>query len=220
MHNKSESFECFKKIHRHAQTRFNSKVQSIKFTHYTTDQRILKAIRSDNGGEYLSNGFKGYLEEHGIHHQLTVAYTPQQNGVAERMNRTLMNLVRSMLHHKGIHKSFWAEALSTAVYIRNRVTSRGLPTDITPHHIWMDRAPDLGHTRVFGSRCWYVLPSVKTKKLDPRAREAIMIGYSTCSKAYKLWDDELKKVIISRSCLLYTSPSPRDGLLSRMPSSA
>ena len=63
----------------------------------------------------------------------------------------------------------------------------------------MGRAPDLGHMRVFGSRCWYVLPSVKTKKLDPRAGEAIMIGYSTCSKAYKLWDDELKKVIISRS---------------------
>ncbi len=71
----------------------------------------------------MSNNFKKYLSDHGIQHQLTLAYTPQQNGVAERMNRTLMNLVRSMLHHKRIDKRFWAEALATAVYVRNRVTS-------------------------------------------------------------------------------------------------
>ncbi len=139
-------------------------------------------MRTDNGGEYLSNKFRAYLSEHGIHHQLTVAYTPQQNGVAERMNRTLMNLVRSMLHHKGIEKKFWAEALATAVYVRNRVTSRGLPPNITPHHLWMGSAPNLEHIRVFGSRCWYVLPSHRTNKLDARARETMMIGYSFASK--------------------------------------
>ncbi len=83
----------------------------------------------------MSNNFKKYLSDHGIQHQLTVPYTPQQNGVAERMNRTLMNLVRSMLHHKGIEKRFWAEALATAVYVRNRVTSRSLPLHVTPHHL-------------------------------------------------------------------------------------
>ena len=129
MRDKSESFEYFKKFHRHAETRSGNKVQHLKFMQYTSDSRRLQAIRSDNGGEYLSNGFKTYLDEHGIHHQLTVAYTPQQNGVAERMNRTLMNLVRSMLHHKGMDKRFWAEALATAVYVRNRVTSRGLPSN-------------------------------------------------------------------------------------------
>ncbi len=147
----------------------------------------------------MSNEFYAYLAEHGIHHQLTVAYTPQQNGVAERMNRTLMNLVRSMLHHKNIDKRFWAEALATAVYVRNRVTSRGLSANITPHHIWMGCAPNLEHLRAFGSRCWYVLPGHKVKKLDARAREAMLIGYSLASKAYKLWDVELKKVVISRS---------------------
>ncbi len=81
-------------------------------------------MRTDNGCEYLSNKFRAYLSENGIHHQLTVAYTPQQKSVAERMNRTLMNLVRSMLHHKSIEKKVWAEALATAVYVRNRVTSR------------------------------------------------------------------------------------------------
>eukprot|EP00171_Calliarthron_tuberculosum_P001057 IDg1057t1 len=109
----------------------------------------LKALRSDNGGEYLSNEFKTYLITNGIKHQLTVAYTPQQNGVAERMNRTLLNLARSMLHHKGIDKKFWAEAISTAVYIRNRVTSRALPSNTTPHHIWHNSVPNVSHLRVF-----------------------------------------------------------------------
>ncbi len=93
---------------------------------------ILKALRTDNGGEYLSTEFKKYLVEKGIEHLLTIEYTPQQNGVAERMNRTLVDLVRSMLYSKGLAKRFWAEALSTAVYIRNRVTTRSLPSDTTP----------------------------------------------------------------------------------------
>ena len=135
MRDKSESFDCFKRFHRQAETRFSKKLRRIDFKHFTNDQRLLKTLRSDNGGEYLSNGFKRYLEEHGVHHQLTVAYTPQQNGVAERMNRTLIDLVRSMLHHKGIDKQFWAEALSTAVYVRNRVTSHVLPPDTTPYHL-------------------------------------------------------------------------------------
>ena len=96
------------------------------------DILLLKPLRSDNGGEYLSTTFKSFLLEHGISHQLTVAYTPQQNGVAERINRTLLNMVRSMLHHKSLPKHFWAEALSTAFYVVNRVTSRSLPPDTTP----------------------------------------------------------------------------------------
>lgn len=199
MQSKSESFDCFKRFHRHAETLLNNQVQRLEFTYYTNDVHKLKSIRSDNGGEYLSNGFCNYLDSHGIHHQLTVAYTPQQNGVAERMNRTLMDLVRSMLHHKNMDRHFWAEALSTAVYIRNRVTSHGLPANITPHHLWMGSAPDLSHLRVFGSRCWYILPRAKIKKLDQRAREAIMIGYSKSSKAYKLWDTEHGKIVVARS---------------------
>lgn len=199
MRYKSESFEYFKQFHKYAETHTDKKVQRLNIQKYTSDSEKLKTLRTDNGGEYLSTDFRSYLAENGIRHQLTVAYTPQQNGVAERMNRTLMNLVRSMLHQRNIDKRFWAEALSTAVYIRNRVTSRGLPANTTPHHIWMGCPPDLAHLRVFGSKCWYILPKQKVKKLDPRAREGMMIGYSSASKAYKLWDPEDKKVVISRS---------------------
>ena len=143
----------------------------------THSGRKIKTLRTDNGGEYTSKEFQLYLEQHGIVHQPTVAYSPQQNGVAERMNRTLMDLVRSMLHAKNMEKPFWAEALQTATYIRNRVTSRSLPNDTTPFHRWHGKAPNLSHVRIFGSLCRCIHPKSKVKSLDTRSREAIFVGY-------------------------------------------
>eukprot|EP00171_Calliarthron_tuberculosum_P021440 IDg21440t1 len=183
MRNKSETFKYFKIFQKHAEAHTG---------------RNLKLLRTENGGEYLSNDFRAYLADHGIKHQLTVVYTPQQNGVAERMNRTIMNLVRSIMHFKGISKRFWAEALSTVVYVLNRVTSRSLPIDTTPHHIWMRTSPNVSHMRVFRSRFWNVIPHSKVKKLDARSNETIMVRYAAQSKGYKLWDNALSKFVISR----------------------
>ncbi|CDF39395.1 unnamed protein product [Chondrus crispus] len=141
---------------------------------------------------------KAHLELNGTQHQLTTAYNPEQKGVAERLNRTLIDFVRSMLSHKQVSKRFWAEALATSIYVRNRVTSRALPVNTTPHHIWMNSTPNVGHLRVFGSKCWYTLPKLELRKLDLRAREAMFLGYSQCSRAYKLWDGELNKIVVSR----------------------
>lgn len=128
MKKKSDTLACFKKYHALAEKHTGSKLKSLNvIQRRNVPEDKIKAIRTDNGGEYLSNDFKLYLQVHGIHHQLTIAYTPQQNGVAERINRTLIDLVRSMLHTCNLEKKIWAEALSTAVYIRNRVTSRSLP---------------------------------------------------------------------------------------------
>eukprot|EP00171_Calliarthron_tuberculosum_P023532 IDg23532t1 len=203
MHRKSESLDRFKRYKAYAELHTNKVVKSVSFNEFEGSPLDpgaikVKCLRSDNGGEYLSNDFKTYLEANGIKHELTVAYTPQQNGVAERMNRTLMNLVRSMLHHKRVEKRFWAEALATAVYVRNRVTSRALSSNTTPHHIWNSSPPDLSHMRVFGSLCWYVVPRNKVQKLDARSREALLMGYSKQSKGYKLWDVKLDKFIVSR----------------------
>ena len=204
MRNKSESLARFKDYKAYAERHTNQALERLQVNEYrstgddSTDPMKLKILRSDNGGEYLSNEFKHYLCENGIKHELTVAYTPQQNGVAERMNRTLFDLVRSMIHFKRVDKRFWAEAFATAVYVRNRVTSRALPPNTTPYHFWHGKAPDLSHTRVFGSECWYVVPRKKVKKLDARAREATMMGYSSQSKGYKLWDIESKKFVVSR----------------------
>jgi hypothetical protein len=96
---------------------------------------------------------------------------------------------------------FWAEAVTTACYIKNRVTTTGLPNNTTPHEIWICKKPDVGHLRVFGSKCWYTIPKENIKKLDDRTSEAIMIGYPKNTKGYKLWDLKTQKVIISRDVL-------------------
>lgn len=84
---------------------------------------------------------KSHIAECGIKHILTTTYTPEQNEVAERMNQTLVKLIRFMLHDKNLPKSLWAEALTAAVYVWNRVTSHALSKDITPYYIWEGRAP-------------------------------------------------------------------------------
>ena len=160
--------------------------------------RKIRVLRSDRGGEYLSNHLTSYFKHQGIVHELTASYTPQQNGIAERFNRTSLNMVRSMMHHMNVPKMFWAEAMSTAVYIRNRVTSRSLPSNMTPHHIWMKKTPTVAHLRVFGCKCWYTIPNEKVKKLDVRGKSAIFVGYAENSKAYKLIDKETVKVVVSR----------------------
>ena len=205
MTHKSKVIDCFKHFKALAEKHTAKRLESLHVHEFhgsgsvrADDASLLQALRSDNGGEYLSNDFRSFLADNGIRHQLTVAYTPQQNGVAERMNRTLLNLVRSMLHHKSMPKHFWAESLSTATYVLNRVTSRSLPPDETPHHRWYGSAPNLSHLRVFGAQCWYVLPKHKVKKLDARTRPALMMGYAAQSKAYKLYDAELRRMVISR----------------------
>ena len=174
--------------------------------------RKIRALRSDGGGEYLSSEFKQFLHDKGIHHQQTCAYTPQQNGVAERMNRTLKDLVRAMLHHKRVSHEFWAEALSTATYIRNRVTSRGLPPNTTPFLLWFGRKPNVSHLRVFGSKCWYKVPDAKLRNLDSRACDAVMIGYASNHKAYKLWDVNKNEVVVSRDVLFDEKSTNQDSV--------
>ncbi len=199
MKQKSETFTCFKKFHKLAERHTGLKIDNVNvITRSNPTPDKLKTLRTDNGGEYLSNEFRDYLAENGIQHQLTVAYTPQQNGVAERMNRTIMDLVRSMLHSSGLPKEFWGEAVATAVYIRNRVSSQTLPVGTTPYHRWMGKSPDLSYIRIFGCKCWFVIPKIHTNKLDRRSKPGIMLGYSTQSKGYKIWDTEAQTIIVSR----------------------
>ncbi len=159
--------------------------------------RKIKAIRSDGGGEYLSNEFKSFLTDNGIHQQQTFAYTPQQSVVTELMNCTLKDLTRNMMRHKDILHELWAEALFTAAYIRNRVTGRSLPRITTPFQVWFGKPADVSHLKVFGSSSWYKMYNSNLRALNNRAREAFMLGYATNQKAYKLWDLDKEEVIVS-----------------------
>ena len=92
----------------------------------------VKTIRTDNGGKYTSKEFEEYLCEEGVRHELTIPKCPEQNGVAERTNRTLVEMVRAMLADSKLPKTFWAEALATAVYLRNRCPTKSVEGK-TPH---------------------------------------------------------------------------------------
>ena len=128
----------------------------------TTDsgQRVC-VLWSDNGGEYVSLEFETYLKSRGIRHELTVPHSPQQNGVAERMNRTLMESARSMLAHAGLPDSYWAEAVATAAYLRNRTPTTAFEEKKTPYERWYGKKLNLSHLKVFGCIAYAHIPDSK-----------------------------------------------------------
>ena len=150
----------------------------------TQHERPIKRLRSDNGGEYTSSAFTEFLKSHGIKRELTVARRPQQNGVSERMNRTLMEMTRTMIVAMRLSKSNWAEATNTAVYIRNRCCSATLPAGKTPYELWTGQKPSVQHLRMFGCKAWYKADDAG--KLDRHARLGIFIGYSEEKKGYRI----------------------------------
>ena len=161
---------------------------------------FIKCLRTDRGGEYNSIEFKEFCKENGIKRQLTTAYTPQQNGVAERKNRTIMNMVRAILSEKEVPKSFWADAVQWANHVLNRSPTT-IVKDMTPEEAWSGNKPSVEHFRVFGCVGYAHVPEVKRTKLDDRSVKCVMIGYSSESKAYKMFDPIEKKAHISRDVI-------------------
>ena len=131
MHHKSDTFEKFKEYRAEVENQLG---------------KSIKILRSDRGGEYLDRDFEEFLVEHGIVSQLTAPGTPQQNGVAERRNRTLLDMMRSMFSYSSLPSSFWGYALQTAMYILNVVPSKSVPK--TPLELWNGRKASLRHFRI------------------------------------------------------------------------
>ena len=130
---KSEGFDAFKVFKAEVENQLNKKI---------------KILRTDRGGEYTSGILDDFCKEHGIIHHYTLPYIPQQNGVAERRNRTLMDMVRSMMAYSDLPLSFWGEALHTAVYLLNHSPSKAIA--VTPYELWKGRKPSLRHLAVWG----------------------------------------------------------------------
>ncbi|XP_031377996.1 uncharacterized protein LOC116193313 [Punica granatum] len=152
----------------------------------------MKAIRFDNGSEYTSGRFKEICETSGIMHQLTVPYSPQQNGVSERKNRSIMEMARCLLQEKEMPKKFWAEAANTAVFLLNRLPTKSLDKR-TPVEAWCGRKPSIANLKVFGCICYSYIPQAKRDKLDKKAEAGIFIGYSLESKAYRIYQPSRNK---------------------------
>ena len=134
MKHKSETFEKFKEFQSEVENQCGKKI---------------KALRSDRGGEYLSHKFSNHLKSCGIVSQLTPPGTPQRNGVSERRNRNLLDMVRSMMSQSDLPLSFWGFALETAALTLNRVPSKSVVK--TPYEMWNGKSPKLSFRKIWGS---------------------------------------------------------------------
>jgi transposase InsO family protein len=135
-------------------------------------ETCIKSLRSDRDDEYLSNNFKKICVEHGIQRFYTTLYTPQQNGVTERKNRIILDMVRSMLKTKNMPKEFWAEAMQRAVYMQNRCPHQILENK-TPQEYWIGHKPNVAHLRVFGSAGYAHVPDQRRTKLDDKSTKLV-----------------------------------------------
>ncbi|GJV76213.1 retrotransposon protein, putative, ty1-copia subclass [Tanacetum coccineum] len=135
--------------------------------------KTIKTIRSDRGGEYISQEFKDYLKANRIVQQLTPPYTPQHNGVSERRNHTLLDMVRSMMNLTTLPLSFWDYALESATHILNMVPTKKV--DKTPYELWYGKVPNLSYLKVWG--CEALMKRDMPKKLKQRSVKCIFIGY-------------------------------------------
>src|SRR5262249_3184776 len=157
-------------------------------------------LRSDNGGEYVGREFLAYLTAKGLRAQTTTPYRPEQNGRAERMNRTLMESARSMLHARDLPRSLWGEALTTAAYIRNRCPASVLDGR-TPEEAWTGSVPDISNMRVFGCKEYVHVPKEQRGKLDPKAVSCRFVGYCEGSKGWRFYAASGRRLIKSRNAV-------------------
>ncbi|KAJ9514159.1 hypothetical protein QJQ45_002265 [Haematococcus lacustris] len=143
-----------------------------------------KAIRTDNGTEYVNSRMKEYCRSKGIVHQHSAPYSPQQNGAAERLNRTIFEKARSIIHSADISLSFWAHAVKFANHVRCLLPVSGQP--LTPWEAFYGVKPDLSGLRVFGCRVWLHVPDHQRSKLQAKSVEGLFLGYEPGSKAYRV----------------------------------
>jgi len=146
-------------------------------------ERKIKRLRSDRGGEYFPKVFDDFCAEHGIIHERTPPYSPESNGVAERKNRTLTDLVNSMLDIAGLSKAWWGEAVLTSCHVLNRVPNKN--KDKTPYEEWIGRKPSLSYLRTWGCLAKVNVPINKKRKLGPKTVDCIFLGYAHQSIAYR-----------------------------------
>ncbi|KAI5000905.1 hypothetical protein ZWY2020_010864 [Hordeum vulgare] len=153
----------------------------------------IQHIRSDNGTEFKNTGLDDYLDELGIIHELSAPYTPQQNGVVERKNRTLVEMARTMLEEYQTPHRFWPEAINTACHIINRVYLHKFLKK-TSYELLTDKKPNVSYFKVFGAKCWIRDPH-HSSKFAPKAHESFMLGYGKDSHTYRVFNNYHNKVV-------------------------
>lgn len=156
----------------------------------------LQTLRTDNGLEFVNRRLKKETEKSGIRHERTVAYTPEQNGRAERENRTLVEAARSML----LAKKLWAETINTAAYVLNRVSKEKLKNK-SPYELWYRKQASIEHLRTIGTEVFVHIPKQKRLKWDSKAIKGVHVGYGEETKGYRVWYTDQNKIDIQRDII-------------------
>ncbi|CAI7874948.1 unnamed protein product [Closterium sp. NIES-53] len=163
--------------------------------------RLVKAIRTDRGGEFLSKEFSLWLKKNGIRHSLTMPYSPEMNGIAERANRTITETARGLLIEAGLPDYFWPDAMRSACVAKNRALTHVGADKWVPYVEWIGRKPKVDMLRVFGCMCMALVPKhLRHNKLGAKAIWAVHLGMAQKSKGWLLWDPFAKKFLKSRDC--------------------
>jgi hypothetical protein len=157
----------------------------------------IKTLRTNNGGEYTSKEFIEFYKSTGIRRELTVPHNPQQNGVAERKNRSIEETVKALLNDQGLSMFLWGEATMTTIYVHNRIPHRILK-DMTPEEAFSRKKPNVENLRIFGCPIYSHIPKDKRNKLETSGKKGIFVGYSDSSKAYRIYILEQHKIEVSR----------------------
>ena len=152
---------------------------------HTQFKKDIKILRSDSGGEHMSHEFSALLSDKGILHKKSCPHTLQQNGIAERKNRDILETIRTLLLASLVPPEFWCDAAQTAVYLINRLLSTVLGKT-TPYKVLFEHTPSYSHLRVFGCLYFVHLPPTERTKLSPQATKCIFLGYSTEHKGLVL----------------------------------
>jgi transposase InsO family protein len=172
LQDKSETQEVLKKFLRWAQNEFDAKV---------------KKMRSDNGTEFKNTQVEDFLDEECIKHEFSAPYTPQQNGVAERKNRTLIEMARTMLDEYKTSDQFWAEAINTVCHATNRLYLQKLLKK-TSYEFLTGNKPNVSYFQVFRSKCYILQKSLKPSNFAPKTYESFLLGYDSNSSAYRVFN--------------------------------
>lgn len=156
----------------------------------------VKIFKTDNGSEFFRHAFQTLVSSLGILHQSTCVYTPQQNGVAERMHRTILNMARALRFQASVPLKFWGDCVLTSVYLLNKLPTRSLHYK-TPFEILYSTPPSMSHIRTFGCLCYASSPKL-SNKFSPRAIPTVMVGYSLTQKGYIIYDLHSHSLFVNR----------------------
>jgi hypothetical protein len=156
----------------------------------------IKKIRSDNGSKFKNTQVEEFLDEEGIKHEFSTPYTPQQNGVVERKNRTLIDMARTMLDEYKTPDIFWCEAINTAWHAINRLYLHK-KLKKTSYELLSGNKPKVSYFRVFGCKCFILNKRPKTSKFAPKVNEGFLLGYGSNEHAYRVFNKTSGRVEIA-----------------------